>query len=78
MRDRQGEMDVDCRVPQRVMEGKEGRRETAYSPSDEDDGAADKERDNSSTMARSSAAAPLSKTRAGWLPLHFPRTRVNY
>ena len=43
MRDRQGEMDVDCRVPQRVMEGKEGRRETAYNPSDEDDGAADKE-----------------------------------
>ena len=44
-------MDVECRVPARVMEGKEGRRETAYNPSDVDDGAADKERDNSSTMA---------------------------
>ena len=71
----QGEMDVDCRVPQRVMKGKEGRRETAYNPGDED-GHGSGQRDNSSTMAR--GVLPFLYPRHGLSTPPFPKDSVNY
>ena len=69
-------MDVDCRVPQRVMvNGGKGRRETAYNPSDED-GHGSGQRDNSSTMAR--GVLQLLYPRHGLSTPPFPKDSVNY